>query len=259
MATDKSKDRLNNSKVDLLDISNLTRPFHESVYGRKDKEDDVGLTPAGRESLESQKFFYDIYRDGRNEDVILHMLALASSRIFMDFSGGHSISSDEGKAIARGIAEANAVVLEFLEHKTVLVRNSTPTVNNTSKDAGPSSRFASASMAALSLPTVAPMLYKDRHDRSSNNSEMFYREIYAPWANSGLNRPYLRKLDPSLVIALENAFRGRAAEFDALLPRKKSETSDRLKATLGYVPEGTERREALTKMSKGLPPSSKKR
>lgn len=107
------------------------------------------------------------------------------------------------------------------------------------------------------VPQVAPLLYKDRPNRTHRNDSLeFLKEHYGPWLGEGggLYRPHLRKLDPQLVDALTNLLRGaRLAEFAQLVPKKAAQSDARLERAFGDVPTGRERKNALTALSNRRP------
>ena len=108
------------------------------------------------------------------------------------------------------------------------------------------------------MPVVAPRLYANRPNPSGNESEKFLLEVWGPWVGRGLFRPALRKMDPGLVKALENAFVGRPEKLAELLPKKTAETDARLMEALGSLPADTDRRQALTALNSGLRPFARR-
>jgi hypothetical protein len=120
----------------------------------------------------------------------------------------------------------------------------------------------SADPAFRSVPSVAPILYRNRPNKTrSNDSLEFLKEHYGPWladAGGGLYQHTLRKIDPGLMMALDNLFRGRRDEFAAILPSRAHSADRRLEAVLGYVPEGKDRKIALTALSNGRRPFARR-
>lgn len=75
-----------------------------------------------------------------------------------------------------------------------------------------------------------------------------------------LDQATLRKLDSQLMDALNQEFRGgQRAELRALVPTKSDRLDQRLQKELGYVPQGAERKSAVTVLGRGHRPGLRKR
>lgn len=119
-----------------------------------------------------------------------------------------------------------------------------------------SSAFASAAKQGEAMPR-----WVDRDAREFPTAERFLRHHYGPrlGANGDLTSASLGRLDPALLHVLNLEFRGeRRAELHALLPTVQQRNDAKLLATLGYVPEGDERKNALTSISKGSVPRARR-
>lgn len=85
-------------------------------------------------------------------------------------------------------------------------------------------------------------------------AEAFLQHHYGPrlGIDGDLDQATLRKIDGPLMDALNVEFRGeRRAELRDLLPTKTQRLDQKLRAALGHVPKGEERRRALTSLSRG--------
>lgn len=104
-----------------------------------------------------------------------------------------------------------------------------------------------------SVPAKAPVLYANHRKKGVNTSEEFLREVYGPWLGKGggLYQNSLRKLDPELMVALGNAFRGRRADLLELLPTKSAAVTARLEAAVGKaIPP--DKRQLVASLERGL-------
>lgn len=94
----------------------------------------------------------------------------------------------------------------------------------------------------LALPETAPETYVPRGQEKSGD---FLRRVYGSYLEAGvLYQPDVRRLDPSLMQALNNEFRGRRDELRALIPTKQDQTQRRLREA-AMRPVGSEARERL--------------
>jgi hypothetical protein len=97
-------------------------------------------------------------------------------------------------------------------------------------------------------------LYRD-HKSSYSTAEQFLLTVYDGrlGADGDLDQSTLRKLDGPLMDALNLEFRGedRRKELREILPTKSDRLDQRLMRELGYVPQGEERKRALTSLSRG--------
>ena len=86
---------------------------------------------------------------------------------------------------------------------------------------------AIVSVNSASIPSFAPRLYSERQDKSQK-ADAFLREVWADWLGKGLYQHTLRRLDPALMVALDNQYRGKREELLEMLPRKSAEVTARL-------------------------------
>ena len=115
--------------------------------------------------------------------------------------------------------------------------------------------FHSAAQAEATEPTKS-VKFAERDKLIYPTAESFLHDVYRDQLppNGELTQAALRKIDPQLMAALDNQFRGRRDKLAAILPRKSVESDRRLMAALGYIPQGDERRTALGNLSKGFKP-----
>lgn len=96
--------------------------------------------------------------------------------------------------------------------------------------------------------------YSDHKDEFPDPLD-FLKAVYAGrlGPEGDLDQSKLRKLDGPLMDALNLAFRGEArrAELRAFLPTKSDRLDQQLQNELGYIPQGEERKRALTSLSRG--------
>lgn len=98
------------------------------------------------------------------------------------------------------------------------------------------SALKSWSSSPLPPPPSAPELYSNRAEASENAASFLVR-VYKPWLlRASIFQHQIQKLDPVLLTALNNQFRGNREELRALLPPKKAQT-DKLLKEAGLKPE----------------------
>ena len=102
--------------------------------------------------------------------------------------------------------------------------------------------------------------FADRDPKAHPTAEAFLKDVYKGrlGLDGDLTITELRKFDRKLVQALESEFSGkRRSKLLVLLPTPRKRSDAKLKEALGYVPEGEERRKALTVLARGERPGAR--
>lgn len=105
--------------------------------------------------------------------------------------------------------------------------------------------------------------WSDRDKDKFKTAEGFLRLYYQNriGERGDLDQSTLRKIDGPLMDALNQEFSGavRRAELRKLLPTKSERLDAKLEAALGYIPQGAERKSAVTVLGRGHRPGTRRR
>lgn len=188
------------------------------------------------------------------DDVLDHLVALLAERLReegLSEAESASIASDTVFRInpANSLKELNepvqiAVAVELAVSAVLVARH-----------ASPDFRTATSSRSAARL-------FADRDVMQFPTAESFLKQTYQGrlGLEGDLTITELRKRDRKLVLALEDEFSGsRRKQLRKLFPSPRERSDAKLRSKLGYVPQGDERRKALTVLARGEQPGGRRR
>lgn len=163
-----------------------------------------------------------------------------------------SLSIMEEIALADGGREWDAADAARIAESIISIRQSFLPKARSGSKAAEDFRAAASTKSA----------FADRDRARFPTAESYLRATFGDrlGPEGDLDQATVRKFDPALMAQLDLEFRGpeRRKQLRELLPTTSERNDQKLLSTLGYIPTGEERKSALTTLSRGYTPKSKR-